>query len=285
MIISIKTKNKRAKRLEPIDLAANILIVLITTVNVFPLIWLVLSSFKSTVSINALPPELFPTKPTLINFENLFMRNNAVLWTMNSFTISIVTTLAVIMVSSMAAYAFAKICFWGRDALFLVFISALMIPKEVYIIPLFKVMSNLGLKNTVSGITLPCVALPFGCFLLRQFFASIHDALRESAYIDGASEPKIFWGIMLPLAKPGIASLGIMTFVQTWNDYLWQMVMISKDHMQTLQIGISRLQLENTPDYGLKVAGATVAAVPMLLVFLCFQKYFTRGIALGAVKE
>lgn len=284
-MILIETKSKKAKRLEPIDLIVNIIIVLITTVNVFPMLWLILSSFKSTVSINALPPELFPAKPTLINFENLFMRNNAVLWTMNSFMISIVTTIAVIMVSSMAAYAFAKIRFWGRDVLFLVFISALMIPKEVYIIPLFKVMSNLGLKNTVVGITLPCVALPFGCFLLRQFFVSIHDALRESAYIDGASEPRIFLRIMLPLAKPGIASLGIMTFVQTWNDYLWQMVMISKDNMQTLQIGISRLQLENTPDYGLKVAGATVAAVPMLLVFLCFQKYFTRGIALGAVKE
>lgn len=283
--MGISIKKRHARQLEKIDLISNILIVLITTVNVFPLLWLILSSFKSTVSINALPPELFPSRPTMINFQNLFAKNDALLWTMNSFLISIVTTFATILVSSMAAYAFAKLRFWGRDIMFIIFISALMIPKEVYIIPLFKVMSNFGLKNTVVGITLPCIALPFGCFLLRQFFTSIHDALRESAYIDGASEPRIFAGIMLPLCKPGIASLGIMTFVQTWNDYLWQMVMISKDDMQTLQIGISRLQLENTPDYGLKVAGATVAAVPMLIVFLCFQKYFTRGITLGAVKE
>lgn len=267
------------------DSISNALLLLLTTINVFPLIWLFLSSFKSTVAINALPPELFPTRPTLLNFQKLFAQNDALLWTMNSFLIAIATTLLTILVGSMAAYAFAKLRFRGSGAMFLVFISALMIPKEVYIIPLFRVMSNFGLKGTYAGIVLPCVALPFGCFLLRQSFAGVHDSLRESAFIDGASEPVIFLEIMLPLCKPGVAALGIITFVQIWNDYLWQMVMISRDRMQTLQIGIARLQLENTPDYGLKVAGATVAAVPMLLIFVCFQKFFTRGIAVGAVKE
>ena len=272
-------------RKEWFDIVSNVLLLVLTTVNVFPLIWLMSSSFKSTVAINALPPELFPSRPTTINFQKLFAQNNALLWTMNSFIIAICTTLATILIGSMAAYAFAKLKFRGSNALFLVFISALMIPKEVYVIPLVRIMGSFGLKNSFPGIILPCVALPFGCFMLRQSFASIHDALRESAFIDGAPEPVIFFKIMMPLCKPGIAALGIITFVQTWNDYLWQMVMISRDEMQTLQIGIARLQLENTPDYGLKVAGATVAAVPMLLIFIFFQRFFTQGIAVGAVKE
>lgn len=274
-------KNKK----DLFDPISNVLILVLTLVNVFPLVWLLASSFKSTIEINALPPQLFPTNPTLINFDKLFAQNDALLWLLNSFAISFITMLATVIIGSMAAYAFAKLHFRGAKIMFIIFISALMIPKEVYIIPLFKVMGNFGLRNTYTGIILPCVALPFGCFLLKQSFSSVHDSLRESAFIDGASEPVIFLRVMLPLCKPGIAALSIITFVQIWNDYLWQMVMVSRDEMQTLQIGIARLQLENTPDYGLKVAGATVAAIPMLIIFVAFQKFFTRGIALGAVKE
>jgi len=276
---------KKLKKLDKFDLISNILITIFAVLNLFPLYWMISSSLKVSHDVTKMPPVWIPIPPAVQNYTNLFKNSNAVIWTFNSFLISIGTTAAIVLVSSMASYAFAKMNFWGKDVIFLVLISALMIPKEIYIVPLVKVMQYFHLKGTIIGIILPNVALPFGVFLLRQFFASVPDSLRESARLDGCPEWKIFTRIMLPVCKPGLSALAVLTFVQTWNDYLWQLVMITKDNMKTLQLGVAGMQQENLPDYGLRIASACVAAVPMLTIFMIFQKYFTSGITMGAIKE
>ena len=268
-----------------LDLTMNVLICLITVVFLFPLYWLFSSVFKPSASIVALPPQWWPHSPTLNNIVELFRVGGAKIWLFNSLFIAGATTLLVVIISALAAYAFAKLRFPGRNAIFLIFISTLMLPKEVFIVPLFKVCQNLGLYGSYTGAILPNVALPFGVFLLKNFFDTIPDALREAAKIDGASEYRTFFRIVMPLAKPGIGALAILMFVQTWNDYLWQLVMLPRDSMRTIQIAIGAMQATDQVDYGLRYAGAVLCALPMLVVFLIFQNYFARGVTLGAVKE
>lgn len=253
--------------------------------NIFLVYWMLTSSFKASHIVSKMPPEWFPLNPTIGNFKDLMRNGKVFYWVGNSFFISGATTLLVVLISSLAAYSFAKLEFAGKNIIFMVFISTLMIPKEVFIVPLFKVVQYLNLMESYVGVILPNVALPFGVFLLKQFFETIPNSLRESAKIDGYSEFQIFRKIMLPLAKPGIAALTILMFIQVWNDYLWQMVMIRKDTLKTLQLGVASMQMDNNPNYGLKFAGAVCAALPMLIIFLVFQRYFTEGITMGAVKE
>ena len=275
----------RLEHMGRFDLICNIVISAAAILNLFPLYWMISSSLKVSQDVSKMPPDWIPFPQAVQNYKNLFQTGHALTWTCNSFLIAIGTTAAILLVSAMASYSFAKLRFWGRNTIFLAFILTLMIPKEIYIVPLIKVMQYLNLKGTYIGIILPNVALPFGVFLLRQFFATVPDSLRESAWLDGGSEWNVFTKIMLPICKPGLSALAILMFVQTWNDYLWQMVMITKDSMKTLQLGVALMQQENNPDYGLKMASACVAAVPMILVFFVFQRYFTSGITMGAIKE
>lgn len=273
------------RKFSKFDLVMNAVILLFAVSNLFPLYWLYSNSFKYSPNIAVMPPQWIPATPTLHNFQTLFRDNAAFSWLGSSVLISAATTALVVLVSALAAYSFAKLRFPGRDLLFIIFISTLMLPKEVFIVPLFKTVNYMGLYGTYPGIVLPNVALPFGVFLLKQFFESIPDSLRESAKIDGSNEYRTFLSIVLPISKPGIGALAILMFVQTWNDYLWQLIMISKNEMKTLQMAIAAMQSNDQVDYGLRYAGAALCALPMLAIFIAFQKYFTRGITLGAVKE
>ena len=240
---------------------------------------------KDSNSITQMPPEWIPLHPTLENYFGLATSKSLLLWAVNSIVISAVTTALVVVISSLAAYSFSKLKFYGSKVIFVVFISTLMIPKDVYIIPLFKIMQSFSLINTRIGTILPNVALPFGVFILKQFLDTLPDELRESAKIDGCSEWRIFLRIIMPMARAGLGALFILEFVRVWNDYLWQLIMLSKENLKTLQLGIAALQTELMPNMAFKITGATLAAIPMITVFLCFQSYFTRGITLGAVKE
>lgn len=264
---------------------ANILITVFALLELLPLYWLISCSFKFSNTIIKWPPEWFPGKITLENYQNLFSSSYTLNWLINSVVIAGVATAGICLFSTMAAYAFSKLRFHGRSILFLVFISTLMLPKEVYIIPLFKVTQYLKVSGTYAGAILPNLALSFGIFLLYQHFDSIPNSLREAAKIDGAGEARIFSQIFFPLVLPGVAALCILMFVQNWNDYLWQLIQLTKDSAKTIQIGVASMQNEQMPDYGLNMAGAVYAALPLVLIFLLFQKYFTTGITLGAVKE
>lgn len=273
------------KKRETVDIVANIIITFFAILNLFPLYWLFTSSLKNSSDVVKMPPDWFPKAPTFSNYIDVFKNQPALRWTFNSIFVSLVTTIAVVIVSSLAAYAFSKLEFKGKDIIFLFFISSLMVPKEVMIVPLFRITQNFNMVNKLSGMIWPNIATAFGVFMLKGFFDTIHDSLREAAIIDGANEFQIFYKIMLPMIKPGIGALFILNFVQVWNDYLWQLVVGQEKGAKTLMVGIATLMQDLNPNFAYKMAGATVAAIPMLLIFMFFQQYFTRGITIGAIKE
>lgn len=279
-----KNKNTNKRKREKIDIISNVIVVIFAVLSLFPLYWLVTSSFKNSSDVVKMPPDWFPKTFTFDNYLDVFNNQPAFLWTYNSLMVALISTFALIIVSSMAAYAFSKLEFKGKNIIFIIFISSLMIPKEVMIVPLFRIIQDFGMVNTLQGMIWPNVATAFGVFLLKGFFDSIPDSLREAAKIDGASEFKIFFKIMLPLVKPGLGALFILNFVQVWNDYLWQLVVGQEESSKTLMVGIATLMQDMNPNFAYKMAGATVAAVPMLLIFIFFQKYFTKGITIGSDK-
>ena len=186
--------------------------------------------------------------------------------------------------ASLAGYALAKKRFYGQTILFTLFVCAMALPKQVIVIPLLQEMSALHLNNTLLAVILPTVGWPFGVFLMKQFSETIPTEILEAARVDGAGEVRTFATIVFPMIKPGIGALAIFTFVNTWNDYFLQLIMLQKREVFTLPLGIARLQGEVSSDFGLIMAGATLAAIPIVTVFLCFQKHFTQGITMGAVK-
>lgn len=282
-----KDKTEDVGRARHITLGEKILLGLVTffaILNLFPLYWLVSNTFKYSHEITKMPPDWFPKHFNIQHYIDIFVTTDASRWLLNSFIVSIVGTVLIVLVSSMAAYAFAKLDFYGKNVLFTFFVGTLMIPKECYTVPLFIFMRDLKLINTYASMILPMVALPFGTFMLKSFFEAIPNELRESAKIDGAGEWRIFVQIILPMAKAGLGALFILRFVAVWNDYLWQMLMAKSSDMKTMMVGIASLMEENKPDMGRKLTGAAVSAFPMIVAFLSFQKYFTRGISVGAVK-
>ena len=259
-------------------------IIFFAILNLFPLYWLISNTFKYSDQVTKMPPDWFPKQFNIDNYISILTSTNAPRWLFNSLMVSTISTLLIVLVSSMAAYAFAKLNFWGRNWLFVFFIATLMIPKESYIVPLFVFMRDLKLTNTYSSMVLPIVALPFGTFLLKSFFEAIPNEIRESGKRDGASEWRIFTTLIMPMATAGIGALFILMFVRCWNDYLWQLLMAKSDEMKTIMVGIASLMEDNRPDMARKLTGSAMSAIPMIIVFLSFQKYFARGISVGAVK-
>jgi len=279
------SQNKNKKKLESFDVISNGIVILFAILNLFPLYWLFTSSLKNSSDVVKMPPDWWPKTITFSNYVDVFSNQPALRWTFNSIYVSGVTTILVIIAGSMAAYAFSKIRFKGRNIIFIIFISSLMIPKEIMIVPLFRITQSFGMVNSFNGMIWPNVATAFGVFLLKGFFDTTPNALREAARIDGAGEWRTFIQIMLPIVKPGIGALFILNFVQVWNDYLWQLVIGQEKTMKTLMVGTATLMQDLNPNFAYKMAGATVAAIPMLLIFILFQRYFTNGITAGAVKE
>jgi multiple sugar transport system permease protein len=190
----------------------------------------------------------------------------------------------VITVSSMAAYAFARLRFKGRDALFLAVVATMAVPAQVTLIPVFLVVQKLGLFNSYAGLILPGVASAFGVFLLRQFFSSIPAELEEAAFLDGATHFTTFARIILPLGKPAVATLGIFTFIGSWNDFVWPLIVTNDVEMRTLPVGLSIFQGRYTTEYGLTMAAAAAMTIPAVLAFVIFQRRITAGIALTGLK-
>lgn len=272
------------KRMEKSDLIVTILVTLGAVLSLFPLYWLITSSFKTSAGIYKMPPDWFPKTFIVDNYKELFVGQPALRWAFNSILVSLISTILVIACSSLAAYSFSKIKFKGSAALYLIFICSLMLPKEIFIVPLFKIVQALNWRDTYMGMIAPTVASCFGAFLLKGFFDGVPDSIRESGKMDGASEFIIFLKLALPIVKPGIGALFILNFVNVWNDYLWQMLMARAKSMKTLMVGTASLMQEINPNFAYKMAGAAVACVPMLMVYLLFQRYFTSGITVGAEK-
>lgn len=276
---------KKIKRMDTYDLVTNIVVLIGALAFLLPLFWLISNTFKFSPEIYRTPPTIIPERFTLRNLEDLFQNQPTIRWVWNSFIVSFSTGLLSVLFSALAAYGFAKLKIKGKSVLFILVISSIMIPKETFIVPLFEIIVDLNWIDTYASMIVPNLATGFGTFMLYAFFDSIPDSIRESAKIDGATEFTIFRKLMLPIAKPGVAALFILNFVSTWNDYLWQLLMGRTESMQTLNVGVASLQQSISPNVGLRVAGAAIAALPMIIVFIIFQKYFVAGATAGAVKE
>ncbi|CAN7410566.1 carbohydrate ABC transporter permease [Paenibacillus sp. LjRoot153] len=262
---------------------STLLLILSTLFFIFPFYWIVTGAFKFQTVATQIPPEWFPLKPTLQNWADLF-KNPVWRWTLNSFVIAVVEMFAVCLVSASAGYVLAKKLFPGRKIIFTMFIAAMALPKQVILVPLFTMLADFGWVNTYHGLILPAIGWPFGVFLMKQFAQTVPGELIEAAKIDGCSEIRLFSTIILPLLKPALGALAIFTFIASWNDYFSQLIMTRSTSMMTLPLGVATMQGEFTTNYGIMMAGAALASVPMITIFLVFQKAFTQGITMGAVK-
>jgi len=254
-------------------------------VVVGPFIWMALSSFKPEAEIRAAPPTWWPHTWTLTNYRDLFSRLDFPRYFTNSVIVAALVTAGNLMFCSLLGYALAKLDFPGRKALFRTVLAMLMVPGMVLFVPQFVLVSNLGLANSYAGLVLPFLAGPFGVFLMRQFLLSIPDDLLEAARVDGAGEWRIFWRIVLPLCRPALATLGILTFLSSWNNFLWPLVVATTADKYTLPVALALFSVgQNRTDYGLLLAGAVVVVLPVLIVFLLLQRHFMRGIATTGLK-
>lgn len=261
-----------------------IALILTTLISLFPMYWMFVTAFTPTQETIKTPPDLFP-HADISNFQRLFTNARDYWnWFANSIIITMGVTVFHLFFDTLAGYAFAKKRFPGRNILFWIILSTLMIPPQVTLVPLYIVVQNFNLRDSLWAVILPGWANVFGIFLMRQYIQTLPSELEEAGRIDGCSEPGIFWRIILPLSKPALASLAIFTFVRFWNDFLWPSMVLIKSPSYTLPVGVASLQSEFSTDYGLIFAGSALAALPMIVFFLMFQKYFLEGVRAGAIK-
>ncbi|HZM80557.1 MAG TPA: carbohydrate ABC transporter permease [Candidatus Limnocylindrales bacterium] len=251
-----------------------------------PFVWMLLSSFKSEGELRQAPPTWLPTDPTWANYRELFDRLDFPLYFTNSALVAILVTAGNLLLCSATGYALAKLRFAGRRALFLLVLGNLMVPPAATFVPQFVLVSNLGLVNTYAGLVLPNIALAVNVFLMRQFILSIPDDLLESARVDGAGEWRVYWQIVLPLCGPALATVGILTFLGSWNNFLWPLVVATTEDKYTLPVALALYSVgQNQTRYGLLLAGSTVIILPVLVVFALLQRRFVQGIATTGLKS
>ena len=295
---------RNATRKKVYRIVTFLLVGIIAFLFAFPLYWIITGAFKTGKEINSTTPVWFPTEWDLGNFQRLMTKRSAPLfnftvgkyiitgptvpaairWLLNTVVMSVSSMLLTCLTAAMAGYALAKKRFIGRGVVFSLVVCAMALPKQVILIPLLREMSSLGLYDTLWAVIFPIVGWPFGVFLLKQFAEGIPTEMTEACRIDGASEWRTFTDVMFPMIKPGVGACAIFTFINSWNDYFMQLIMLTANKNLTISLGIATMQGESSTDYGLLMAGAALASVPIIIVFLVFQKYFTKGITMGAVK-
>lgn len=263
--------------------ASTALLTLLGCAMLLPFYWLVINSLKPATSVIRMPPDLTFSNLTWENYDKLFADSIVMLWTFNSFLIAICGLLGNVVICSMAGYAFAKKTFPGKRMLFWFIMSLMMTSTQVIMIPLFMLVRDLGMLNSYWGLILPVLVSPFAVFMTKQFMQSIPSELIAAAKMDGCSEWYIYWKIILPLSKPVLAIVAIFSFITQWNDFLWPLLATESRDMRTLQVGVASMQLQNV-NYGLVLAGSVWAMIPVTILFLSFQRFFVRGITIGAVK-
>ena len=272
---------KKAKILRNLSLAGKIAIGFII---ISPLLIGLSMSFMAPPEMASIPPHFFPRDPVLRTYQNALRQVPIFLFMRNSVIVCAIVITAQICTCSLAAYSFSFYKFKGQRFLFLVILSTMMIPADAIIIANFLTISQFRLNDTFLGLTAPYITGAMGIFLLRQFFLTIPKELREAALIDGCKDIRFLISIVLPVSKPAIASLGIYTFIQIYNQFLWPLLVTNTNRMRTVQVGISILQMAEAVDYGAVLAGAVLILIPAIFVFLFGQKYLIKGMTAGAVK-
>jgi len=278
----METRNKTAAVVT--EALIYILLAVITLSMIIPFAWMLSSSLKLNKDVFVFPMKWIPEQPRWKNYADIWSKIPLARFAFNTLKLSVIVTVLQLLTSSFAAYAFAKLRFTGRRGLFLGYIATIAVPWQAYMVPQFIIMRSMGLNNTHLAIILLQAFSAFGVFMMKQFYESIPDELREAARIDGLSEYGIWWRIMLPLSKPSLSTLTIITFVNTWNDFLGPLIYLTRTELKTIQIGLRSFISQYSSEYSLIMAASVVALIPVLIVFLSLQRYFVQGVASSGIK-
>lgn len=249
-----------------------------------PILWMVLTSVKPESEILSLPFRVLPTSVTVEHYVTALQRSSLLLWFMNSVIVTVAQVTLAVTISALAAYAFARISFRGRNVLFLIVLSTLMVPSQVTLIPTYLIVSRLSWVNTYQAVFVPELGAAFGIFLLRQFFSGIPKELEESAQIDGASRLRMFLQIIIPMSVPALSALSIFTSLTAWNNFLWPLIVLNRSEMLTLPVGLAMLQgTYGTESFGVLMAAAVIASAPILIIYMVFQRKIIQGVSITGV--
>ncbi len=262
------------------------IMVFVALLFILPMLWMISTSFKRKRDLFRQPLQWIPDPISLESYQKLLNDPSLPIgrWFFNSLAIATITTLLVLLIDSLAAYAYARMEFPGRRALFGLLLATLFMPGIMFLVPNFVTVANLGLLNNWGGVIIPALAGVFGVFFLRQFFQTIPKELEEAAEIDGANKLQIFLTVVLPLSRPALATLGIITFLGSWNDFLWPLLVLKDRNLQTLQPGLRTLQGAYTSEYGLMMAGAVIVAIPVLIIYVALQRFIVASVASTGLK-
>ena len=266
-------------RFKPSHVVVHAVLICASVIMVFPFIWMVLTAFKSLAEATAIPVQILPSRLRWENFGELFSSFNFGTMYANTIVATILRVTAQVTFAAMAGYAFARLRFPGRDIIFAILLSVMMIPPVLYLIPKFLLMTQLGWVNTLQGYVVPGFTSAFGTLLLRQFFKTLPEELSEAARIDGCGPMRTFFWIMLPLAKPGLIAFGIFSTLWSWNELLWPLIILNSPEKMTLSVGLATMEGEYVSNYPVMMAGAVLAVIPMIVMFFVFQRRFIEGIA------
>lgn len=261
-----------------------ILLILGAAVMFMPVVWVVLSSFKSLAEIYRSPPTFFPEQWIFSNYGDAIRQFPFLRYLWNSVLVTVSATVLTLVINSMAAFALSKYRFPGRDAIFLLMLATLMVPVRVIMLPVYLMIARLGMANTLLGIIIPPSATPTGVFILRQYMLTISDELIDAAKIDGAGDLHIYWRIMMPLSTPALAVLTVFSVMWRWNDFLWPLIVISRERLFTLQLALARFRGELVTDWNYVLSMTVLSIIPIAIVFVFMQRYLVRGIASTGLK-
>jgi len=268
-----------------LNLLIYIILVVVGIVMVFPFIWMLFSAFKTPAEIQSLPPTFLPQKPTLNNFRYVLSQGLFLRWYMNSLIVALVVTVSVALFASLSGYALAKFRFPGRKFIFIGILSTMMVPLQMLIIPWYIACVKLSLVDTYLGIAFPGLISAFGVFLMRQFMLTLPDDLLDAARIDGASELRIFFTVVIPLVKPALATLAIFTFISNWDAFLWPLIITSSPSMRTLPVGLQFFADQFGVQFHYIMAASALVVLPVFFVFFVLQRQIIRGVTLSGLKQ
>lgn len=261
-----------------------VFLILMAAIMLLPFLWMLSASLKEDRDVFTFPIQWIPAEPRWQNYSDIWTRIPLLTYILNTVKLTIIVTLLQLFTSSFAAYAFSKLRFKGKNALFLGYIATIAVPWQAYMVPQFMMLRGMGLNNTHLAIIILQAFSAFGVFMMKQFYEGIPTELCEAARIDGMTEYGIYAKIMLPLAKPALSTLTIFTFVNTWNDFLGPYIYLTRDNLKTIQLGLRSFIGQYSSEYGLIMAGSVVTMIPVLAVFLSLQKYFVEGVASSGLK-
>jgi putative chitobiose transport system permease protein len=264
--------------------AIYILLFLVATVTAAPFVWILLTALKGDEDVFAFPPQIWPDQFHFSNFVEAWQVVPFGTYIMNSVIVSVGIVFTNVLLASLAAYPLARMEFKGKTLLFILVLSTMMVPEQVIMIPLYQITMQLGLLNTLLGVIIPFSVNAFGIFLMRQFYLAIPKDLEDAAIVDGCSPFRIWWNILVPLSKPAIATLTVFTFVGSWSAFLWPLIVLQETEKFTLPVGLSYLMGTFSANFKFVAAGAVIAIIPVIAVYLFMQRYFIQGILSGGVK-